>query len=216
MKLWRDTNGTSWSEWVTVPSLWWQLEDAAKGLGDAGGEGGTSSRYRSPGSIECLQLRTHIHDIIVSQLFARRTPPIAIAGVVNVPDSLRRLASILIVANVQVDDWASYIRHWSRQITLILGLDQHPRPRRIRDTPCPECQATHVTIDQGSGPERVPPLLIDFNDGYVRAIECTACGVGWLRQALADLSDTLIAQRPSSPSACTLTPISTAMPGGNP
>jgi hypothetical protein len=73
VKLWRDDGAT---EWTTVPSLWWQLEDAAAaGMGDAGGEGGSPSRYRPPGALECLQLHADISDTIVDALRGHEAPP---------------------------------------------------------------------------------------------------------------------------------------------
>lgn len=235
VKLLRDEGS---ADWTTVPSLWWQLEDAVTGVGDAGGEGGASSRYRSPGSIDCLQLYADIRDTVVDALLGHeqkpRTvgePPAVVAAAqhrraaavaqrrayatygiaddsplvdvperwrVLVPDSLRALASLL--AAVADDDltawWTERVRSWSRQITNTLRLSEQPQPRRIRDTACPTCAATHVTLDQGSGPERVPALLIDFHGALIRAASCSACGSNWFRGSeLLDLADMLDATR---------------------
>lgn len=223
------------TEWTTVPSLWWQLEDAAVGMGDAGGGHGSSTRYRTPGSIECLQLFSDIRDTVVDALISHDQKPRtagepqtvvwaaqrkraaarlqreaeATYGITDltplpaipqlwrvlVPDSLRALASIL--AGIGDTDltawWTERVRSWCRQITNTLRLTEQPQPRRIRDTACPTCQATHVTLDQGSGPERVPALLIDFHGALVRAASCSACGSNWFRGeellALADMLD---------------------------
>jgi Zn finger protein HypA/HybF involved in hydrogenase expression len=200
VKLWRDDgNGKTWTEWTTVPSLWWQLEDAAAGMGDAGGEGGHSTRYRSPGSIDCLQLFYDIRDTILDALISHQDQNTAIWLVrgeqprMHVPEALRHLASI--ITAVGDDDltnwWTGWVHSWCRQVRTVLRLSDQPQPRRIRDTRCPTCHATHVTIDQGSGPERVPAFLVEFRGAYVRAARCTACGSNWFRgddlDALKDL-----------------------------
>lgn len=120
-------------------------------------------------------------------------------AVILVPDSLRHLASVVAAASdVDLTGWWTYrVYSWGRQITTTLGLTEQSQPRRIRDTACPVCAATHVTLEGDDGPERVPALLIDFQDGYVRAAECTACASTWFRgDALLDLADMIATRRP--------------------
>jgi len=206
VKLWRDVDGRSWSEWTTIPSLWWQLEEDTLALGDAGGGGSRSNSYRSPANLDCLQLWADVHDTIADALTGHdaltlellaSTSPLRL----NTPPALRRLANI--VTTVNDDDftgyWTERITSWARQITTLLRLTEQPQPRRIRDTSCPTCQATHVTIDTDSGPERVPALLIDFHGTLVRAASCTACGSNWFRgDGLLELADLVAATRRES------------------
>ena len=204
VKLWRDVDGRSWTEWTTIPSLWWQLEEDTLALGDAGGGGSRSSSYRSPANLDCLQLWGDIHDtvaeavaehhILTAELIAKELPLR-----LDFPHALRRLASTIVTINQEdfTDDWTDRIQRWARGIITFLRLTEQPQPRRIRDTSCPTCQATHVTIDSGSGPERVPALLIDFHGTLVRAASCTACGSNWFRgDGLLELADLVAATRP--------------------
>ena len=197
VKLLRDHGA---SDWTTVPSLWWQLEDAAAGVGDAGGEGGSPSRYRSPGSIDCLDLYYDVRETVVDALvsYGRKPEMLTQPFQILVPESLRSLASVLIAQQDDLEWWAWRVSSWGHRITVTLRLLNQPQPRRIRDTACPTCQATHVTLDQGSGPERVPALLIDFHGSLVRAASCSACGSNWFRgDELLELADLLDATRAS-------------------
>lgn len=113
---------------------------------------------------------------------------------VDVPASIRQLATtIATVGDEDLTAWWRYrVDSWCRQITHALHLTDDPQPRRIRDTACPTCQATHVTVTTDGESERVPALLIDFAGAYIRAAECSACGASWFRgAALAELADTL-------------------------
>lgn len=87
--------------------------------------------------------------------------------------------------------WAYRLEQWARVARKALGAIVLPQPRRIRDTQCPECQAKHVTLLSLDGePKLMPALLIDMQDGMVRAAECSVCGASWFRgQELWDLAD---------------------------
>lgn len=186
VKLVRDDDTT---DWTTLPSLWWQLEDALR-TGLENGSHSSGSKYRIPLNIDALQLAGDIEDITMDALTGHDVKPRG-----ALPESLRALASAVIAA---VDDdltgwWVYRIRSWARQIDHVLRLTEQPQPRRIRDTRCPTCQATHVTLIAGvDGTERVPALLIDFADGMIRAASCSACGSTWFRgDALLALTDQL-------------------------
>jgi hypothetical protein len=195
VRLWRD-DGTT--EWTTVPSLWWQLEDAAAGMGDAGGGAGSPSKYRSPGSIECLQLYYDVRDTVVDALTSYDRKPAMLTEPFHilVPESLRSLASVLITADDDLEWWAGCVRSWCRQIINVLRLTEQPPRRRIRDTVCPTCGAIHIRVDERGEPDpegefRVPALEITFNNRLVYKAACSACGSEWYRGdpliALADL-----------------------------
>lgn len=186
VKLLRDEGG---ADWTTVPSLWWQLEDALRtGMENTGSTGG--SRYRAPLNIDALQLAGDIEDTTLDALAGHDVKPRG-----TFPESLRALASTVVtVGDDDLTSWWVYrIRSWARQVDHVLRLTEEPQPRRIRDTRCPTCAATHVTLTDGiDGSERVPALLIDFADGLIRAASCSACGSTWFRgDALLALTDQL-------------------------
>jgi hypothetical protein len=204
VKLLRD-DGTA--DWTTLPSLWWQLEDAGVGMGDSGGGAGSASRYRAPGSVECMQLCYDIRDTVLDALISHEDQDTALWLVrgeqprMLVPEAIRHLASLITaVGDDDLTGWWTYrVRSWSRQIINTLRLTDQPQPRRIRDTQCVTCGSTHVTIDQGSGPEWVPALLIEFQGALVRAASCSACGSNWFRgQELVELAEMIRVHRTAS------------------
>lgn len=222
VKLLRD-DGTA--DWTTVPSLWWQLDEATASSSALDG-GGRGSKYRTPIDLDAFEVACTVRDVIVdalaghdqkprttgatpqrraaatAQRAAERTyaiphtdlTPVPPLLVVLVPDSLRALVSVVTaLADDDLTAWWTYrVKAWCRQIQNALHLVEQPQPRRIRDTSCPTCQATHVTLDGHDGTERVPALLIDFTDGLIRAASCSACGSTWFRgDALLALADEL-------------------------
>lgn len=200
VRLFRDA-GTA--DWTSVPALWRQLVESV-GTGSRRG-GRSTSRAWSPVDLECMELAATIRETVVDALTGHDERPVTVGqkpARVLLPESLRHLASV--VTATQDDDlagwWVYRVRSWTRQISHVLQLEIDPQPRRIRDTSCPECQASHVTLPGQDGPERVPALLIDFTDGYVRAASCTACGAAWFRgQSLVDLADLIEATRRTVP-----------------
>ena len=181
VRLLRDGGGT---DWTTVPSLWWQLEDAVAGSSALDG-GGKASRYRAPADLECLELRADIRETVVDALAGHDQRPRS-----TVPDSTRALASLVIATTDDdlVGWWTYRLGSWCRLIRNALALDT--RPRGIRSTACPTCGTMYVTVDSAEGPRREAALVLDFADGLVRAATCQACGSTWFRgQALLDLAD---------------------------
>jgi hypothetical protein len=193
------------SDWAHLPSLWAQLVEAVATGSEQGG-GGRSSRYRTPANLDCLELATTIRDITLDALAGHAEKPVTHPGppaVVRVPESLRRLASVVVgVGEDDLTGWWTYrIGSWGRQITTVLRLTERPQPRRVRDTACPLCHATHVILTTPEGLERVPALLVDFQDQLIRAAECSACGASWFRGDQLDALKGLLATRPLPPDA---------------
>ena len=193
----RLTRDNGQHDWTQTPSLWQQLTDALP-TGQEQGTGGHSSSYRTPISVDCLDLRTDIHTTVLDALHGHDQHPRRNGIAIDIPASIRHLASIVIATN---DDdlthwWTWRITHWSQKIIITLGVERPPQPRRIRDTPCPLCHATHITLKGADGPQRVPALLIDFADGLIRAAECGACSAAWFRgDPLLDLGVALTTRR---------------------
>ena len=193
----RLTRDNGQHDWTQTPSLWTQLTDAIP-TGQEQGTGGHSSSYRIPISVDCLDLRTDIHTTTLDALHGHDQHPVRNGIAIDIPASIRHLASI--VAATNDDDlirwWTHRINTWARQITTVLRLEAQPQPRRIRDTPCPLCHATHITLTTPDGPQRVPALLIDFADGLIRAAQCGACAAAWFRgDQLHTLADALETRR---------------------
>lgn len=159
---------------ASVPSLWDQLLEAT-GTGSEPQSGG-SSRWRTPIDLDVLELRQEIlesvHDALISLGKTRRP---------TLPSSLRLLAASVAPDQPLTEFWEYRVRSWVRRVHQALGLDEEPQPRRIRDTRCPACQATHVTITVDREQQRVPALLIEFSGQRVRAITCDHCGAAWWR-----------------------------------
>jgi len=186
VKLWRDVDGKSWTEWPTSPSLWEQLTEAVASSSALDG-GGNSSRYRTPLDLNCMELTHTIRETIVDALIGHDQKPRA-----TVPDSLRALASTVTRTNEDdlVDWWTYRLWSWCRQIRVALRLGE-PLPRGIRGTACPECGETTAAVKRDDDIVRVPALTVDFTpDGYIRAAECLRCHAAWFRgEALWQLSD---------------------------
>ncbi|MGH3099306.1 MAG: zf-TFIIB domain-containing protein [Streptosporangiales bacterium] len=181
------------TDWATIPSLWQQLTDAT-GTGNEAQRG--SSRWRTPVDLDILELRHEITEVVHDALTGHEQLPRP-----DLPASLRLLA--VTVAGVGDDDltawWTWRIQSWVRRVERALGLTGEPQPRRIRDTACPACQTTHVTIDADGDQQRVPALLIDFTGTLVRAAQCDACGTVWFRGGdLLQLADTIKANAGTS------------------
>lgn len=168
--------------WLTTPSLWDQLGEATRASTET--VNGRSSVHRLPIDAELVDLQQEITITCRDALYGLGLRPRS-----NVPEALRLLAT---TNGIDHDTWTSYIRRFTHRATRALGL-AGPMPRRIRGASCPDCDTTRTQITSTDGePQTVPPLLIDFTDGLVRAVTCTACGATWFRGTdLIELADTL-------------------------
>jgi hypothetical protein len=194
VRLLRDTG----SDWATIPSLWQQLADAMSHGGEQGGRSVPSSRL--PFDVDVRDLRADIADTVVDALRSYE-----LAARKDLPADLRQLAAhIASLADLDLAAWWQYrVKSWCRMASNALALDIKSQPRRIRDTDCPSCGASHVTLDGAEGPERHPALLIDFHDGMVRAAECGVCGQQWGRWMMNDLAEHLAMMRDATRPAAT-------------
>lgn len=191
-RLLRDAGGKVWTDWADIPSLWDQLQGAVA-VGTERREGG-GSRYKTPLDIDAMELRHTILELVADALTGHDKPTTG-----TLPEQVRRLAATIreIPDDDLTDWWTRQFGSFNRWISTALHLHNEPQPRRIRDTACPNCQATHVTVPGPDGPERVPALLIDFVTGAdgrsrVRAATCSICLATWWRgQDLLDLAERL-------------------------
>lgn len=170
-------------QWLTTPSLWDQLAEATRASTET--TNGRSSTTRLPIDPELLDLRSEIITCTTHTLHAYGLRPRP-----DLPASLRLLAASAIgdLADALTQD----VRHWTHRARRALGL-AGPLPRRIRGASCPDCGTTRTQITTTDGDtQHAPSLLIDFTDGLVRAVTCTACGATWFRGTdLIELADTL-------------------------
>jgi transcription elongation factor Elf1 len=92
---------------------------------------------------------------------------------------MRQLAAWVVTNRPEhVDWWTFRFEGWRRQLDHYLqAVLTQPKERRIRLT-CPECGAKTVKITAPDGTKvNVPALVVDFNDGVMRAVECSNCAV---------------------------------------
>jgi len=94
------------------------------------------------------------------------------------PAELRSLAS-LVIQRDQLELWWWEYRFvsWARLLESYLqAVERQAKPVYLRNSPCPTCRTTQVTIEKDGERMVVPALLVDFRDGYIRAATCQACG----------------------------------------
>lgn len=165
---------------ATIPSLWDQATTALT-TGSEGGTGSTPLRERSPADLDLMEIRSIIRHTVAHEL-AERDPGLTPDGV---PAQIRRLASVVAATDPDSIWWWEYrFASWARLLgTYLRALEHTPKPTRLRNTPCPLCHTRQMRIDQDGDAIVVPPLVVDFRDGYVRAARCEACSATWFRGA---------------------------------
>lgn len=166
--------------WATVPSLWDQATAALTTGSEAGGTGSSPLRERSPLDVDLMEVRGIIRDTVRHELAERDRQPIP----ADVPAQLRRLASIVLRDDPDNLWWWEYrFQQWGRLLETYLRAAEHTaRPTRLRNTPCPLCRVKQIRVETESGDKQlVPPIVVDFRDGYIRAARCEACSASWFR-----------------------------------
>lgn len=163
-----------------IPSLWDQATWAlTTGSEQTEGGGQTPLRERSPADLNLMETMSDIREAVRLQLEGRNVKPEG-----TVPQQMRRLASTLVrLGNSEhVEWWTFRFSQWARVLmTYLQALDRMPKPVRLRNAPCPLCRTRQVTVVEDGERKVYPPILIDFEDGWIRAAQCTACGAAWFR-----------------------------------
>lgn len=174
-----------------IPALWHQAEWALT-TGSEKSEGGSSPlRERSPADLDLMETMLTIRESMSWQLKGRQLTPRP-----TLPEQMRQLASHIAGHEPQHIEWWTYrFEQWSRLLaTHLRAMERAPKPVRLRNAPCPVCRTKQLTIEEDGENKVVPPLLIDFVDGHIRAAQCIACMSTWWRGAelneLADLINT--------------------------
>jgi hypothetical protein len=173
-----------------IPPLWDQATWAVFGTEAGDGSGGRSPlRERTPADLDLMETLLTIRESMAWQLKGRNVKPRD-----GMKAQMRQLASHLATHEPQhVEWWAYRFEQWARLLrTHLNALDNGPRDRYIRNTPCPLCKTRQVTIERDGDRRLVPTLVVDFVDGIIRAASCQACGHAWFRgEPLNQLADTL-------------------------
>lgn len=166
--------------WATVPSLWAQAEAAAQGAAGEGGGAGTGAA--SERNLVDLDLVAVLALVVRYTSRTLRGWGVDPAGL-PMPAALRRLASEALRHDPEHLWWWEYrMTAWASLLTALLDAgERRPGTIRLRNAACPCCATRQVTVEGDDGPVVVPPLVIDFRQGQVRAATCTACGASWWR-----------------------------------
>jgi hypothetical protein len=157
---------------ATVPSLWAQANDALT-TGREQQERSANQTYRTPCDLDLMEIMADIRESVDYNIAMRGEKPTG-----SVPDQIRHLASLVTQKPEHISLWDYKFGQWARTLsTYLQAVQAQPHPRRIRGVACPECQIRTVLIEDSTGQMvNVPPIVIDFHDGMIRAAECTGCG----------------------------------------
>ena len=174
-----------------IPSLWDQATWAlTTGSEQTEGGGQTPLRERSPADLNLMETMADIREAVKLQLEGRNVRPEG-----TTPAQMRRLASTLIrLGNTEhVEWWTFRFAQWARVLaTYLQAVDRAPKPVRLRNAPCPLCRTRQVVVVEDGERKVYPPILIDFEGGWIRAARCQACGHAWFRgNDLGQLADML-------------------------
>lgn len=173
-----------------IPSLWDQATWALTTGSEQNAGGNSPLRERSPADLNLMETMADIREAVKLQLEGRNVRPEG-----DAPAQMRRLASTLIrIGNPEHIAWWTFrFEQWARVLaTYLQAVDRAPRPVRLRNAPCPLCRTRQVVVVEDGERKVYPPILIDFENGWIRAARCTACGQAWFRgNDLGQLADML-------------------------
>jgi hypothetical protein len=173
-----------------IPSLWDQAVAALTGGEVGGGTGSKPLRERSLADLDLMEIIGIVRDTTRRELEKRAKAedrPLP----ADVPGQIRRLVSVAIRDEPDALWWWTYrVAQWGRLLETYLNAAEHaPKPTRLRNTACPLCHTKQLIVEQDGENMVVPPLVVDYRDGYVRAARCEACSATWFRGAeLAELA----------------------------
>lgn len=197
----RDDSSTDRTE---VPSLLEQLEDSIGQGGEQMGGGAFGSRL--PIAVDIRDTLADWRDVVRYELLSCEIAPHADGG-------LRQWLMQIVTASPPapldppvLPRWARIVEGWVRRAEELLGLLDETAPRRLRDTRCPSCQASHVRVDDkgqlleagrvAQDEFRAPCLLLRFERHVLQSITCQACGDTWFgRSGIWQVGELLEEQR---------------------
>lgn len=167
---------------AVVPSLWVQAMEALTlhRITDGTGNSSTTSSLMD---FDLLEATCLIRDTTRTELAQRgrrvpyhdgRPEPFA-------PGEFAMLAEHVLAEGYDIWWWEYRFESWGRWLANYLNLEHKAKAIRLRNSACPSCGVRQVVIEGQDGPVVVPPLLIEFHDGQVRAAQCSACLDIWWR-----------------------------------
>lgn len=163
--------------WADVPSLWDQATWALTTGNETSGGNPSPLASRSPADLDLMEMMLTIREVIGLQLDGRR-----ITAKATVPLQMRQLAAHVVTHEPEHVAWWEYrFASWARQLGVYLkAVETGPKPVRLRCA-CPLCKTRQITIEENGEEKVVPPILIDFVNGWIRAATCLACTAVWWR-----------------------------------
>lgn len=177
-------------DYVEVPSLWSQMEEALAADDVGGGSGKSSSTgSRAPIDVGMASLMDDIakqvsRALVHSGIPPRRGPDDGYGcRTLDTRANLRALAAHLatgITPQHVVHEWADVYHRWVAQAETALALEVHDHATvrlPVRDTACRHCGVGVVVREEDDGTYRDPALLATFRDGALVSVVCRACGV---------------------------------------
>lgn len=176
------------TQWVPIPSLWTQLEEAIGSTTTSDGGRSKSTGSAAPLDLTIAVLMQEMTRDVVRALRELGAPARIQASehglTVDTRAGLRHLPAVLLGTHDQqlVDDWVDRYRSWVTRSETALTLDGDGIDTRgIRGHACPACDADHVLRDDDGETYRDPALVVAFRDGQVLHATCRACSTGWWR-----------------------------------
>lgn len=169
-------NGTH--EWVSMSSLFDQLSDAVQT--GAGTQAHGVQGSKPPLDTACLSLLIEIAEAVADacrSLTVRRS--------FDTPTDLRAVVSEMGRRTDDGDEqdwWVGQLNSWCGQIRAAISSDPD-RPWQLHNVACPDCAARTVPVADAGETVRRSAVLVTWSRGYVRAVECRACGAVWYRGA---------------------------------
>lgn len=213
-KLVRD--GATHAEYVSIPSLWVQLEQALM-TGTELMSGHRPPGPKSPADDAIVALRV---DIDRTVLEAVRGFDADLRG--DLESDFRHVVSLVVTEDDPevIDWWAQRTKKWVGQAeTALGGRDGGPANRELRGFPCPACQSQWVSRHQDGESFRDAAVVAVFSehereqwtsdeygtrlsvvrDRKLRSVICRACGTNWWRGADLDrLAESLLPMQKSA------------------
>lgn len=184
-----------------IPGLWQQATEALTTGSEQQAGGSKPLRERSPADLDLMETMLTIRETLGWQLPGRglewRRPG-------DIPDMMRQFAAHLVTNEPQhIPWWLEYFEMWGRILAKYLrALELQPRPVRLRNAPCPICKTRQAFIEDERTGERiaVPPILVDFENGWIRCATCIVCMSTWWRgDQLGELATQIETQELSDP-----------------
>jgi hypothetical protein len=160
-----------------LPSLWRQLTDTVQS--GRGAPSRSSQESKPPLDLAALNLMILIADQIGLACHTMRIP-----RTFDAPEDLRQVIRHITEGGGDPDtlrQWDRALTSWAQRIRVIT-MNDPDRPTRLHGASCKNCGAITVhERDPDGATLNQPALMVTWQDGLVRAVECRSCGTAWFR-----------------------------------